>query len=84
MLKTTSTSKKLTWVLTIFYMASIIAIGIARIKWNINLTDLLNYILPLESIIIVSYFSKSGIENINKIKTGTNTDNFSETNKISR
>jgi hypothetical protein len=66
MLKTTSTSKKLTWVLTIFYMASIIAIGIARIKWNINLTDLLNYILPLESIIIVSYFSKSGIENIIK------------------
>lgn len=66
-----STSKKLTWTLTIFFLLSIIATGIVDVKFSVNLSYLLNYLAPIQGVIIVFYFGKSGVENYLKIKNTT-------------
>lgn len=63
-----STSKKLTWVIIIFYIIAFASIEIAYIKYNKELSHLLNYVLPLAMTVVLSYFGKSGFENYNKIK----------------
>jgi hypothetical protein len=67
------TSKKLTWVMTIFFIFAVIGIGLTDALLKTNLSYLLDYIMPLETTVMVAYFGKSGVENFQKIKSSDST-----------
>lgn len=56
------TNKKLTWTMTIFFILSFSVFSFVKVKYGIDLFSALSYLVPLESIIIVAYFGKSGYE----------------------
>lgn len=69
-----TTSKLLTWVFVTFFLISIIIIGAVYAIFNINMSFLLNYLSTIVSIIILSYFGKSSLENYAKIQGSINLD----------
>jgi hypothetical protein len=62
------TSKKLTWVFVWAYVAQIVFTIYAMFSKQIDLTSILTYTTPLVTMILVSYFTKSGAENVTSIK----------------
>lgn len=65
------TSKKLTYIITLFFLFIIMVAIIVQIKFNADISHLLNYLAPIQGTIIVAYFGKSGVENFTKIKSVT-------------
>lgn len=66
------TSKKLTWVFVWFYILEIVFTMYAMIVRSVDLTSILTYTTPLVTMILVSYFTKSGAENVTSIKQHPN------------
>jgi hypothetical protein len=62
------TSKKLTWILTIFYILVCVAYVIIKFLYDKDISGVLVYLTPLEAIIIAAYFGKSGMEHYMEIK----------------
>ena len=69
-LKNLTTSKVLTYTITVFFMICVLMVEFVQVKFGINTFSLLSYLLPLESIIILSYFGKSSLEFYQRIKSG--------------
>lgn len=70
------TSKKLLWVFVIVFIVSTLAVGIVDVALAVNISYLLNYIMPTCTSVILGYIGKSGFENVTKIKASP-TDGFS-------
>jgi hypothetical protein len=69
MLEKVTTSKLLMWLITALFIASYIATFVLR-KYGIETKDIVrDLLLPLESIIVISYYGKSATENVIKIKS---------------
>jgi hypothetical protein len=62
------TSKKLTWIFVWAYMIEIVFTMYAMFARSVDLTSVLTYSTPLVTLILVSYFTKSGAENVTSIK----------------
>ena len=61
------TSKQITWVFIAFYIFILLAATILSV-FNHDIKFVLDYVHQIIIIIVISYFSKSGIENIQKIR----------------
>jgi hypothetical protein len=81
-LKKLTTTKILTYGITIFFMMCVLIVEFVQVKYGIDTFNLLSYILPLESIIILSYFGKSSMEFYQRIKSGVDTVNNTLQNNI--
>lgn len=68
-IKKIETSKKITWLFLIVYILSLIAVSITKIK-GFDIVFIMDYLQQIVLIIIISYFSKSTVENFQKIKIG--------------
>ena len=62
------TSKRLTWLFVFSYIAEIVFTIYAMFVKQVDLTSILTYTTPLVTMILVSYFTKSGAENVTSIK----------------
>jgi len=65
------TSKIITYIFLIFYLLFMIASAIVFSIWGINLTQFIDYLQSILMIIILSYFTKSTLENFTSIKTAS-------------
>jgi hypothetical protein len=76
------TSKKITWVLIVFFLLAIVAVGAVRIVFQIDISSLLNYVMPLTTSCTLAYFGKASMENVTKIKTGATSGVQVDTNNV--
>lgn len=67
-MKKITTSKKLTWVMTLIYIFSILSYIISRIIYNVDLIQLIYATSASYGVILKFYFDKSKAENQEKIK----------------
>lgn len=66
-MKKLETSKKITWIFIVFYILMLVVSAILSIV-GYDIRFILDYVHQIIIIIVVSYFSKSGIENVQKIR----------------
>jgi hypothetical protein len=73
--KKMQTSKLITWLFLWFYLFALIGVSIFKIK-GFDIAFILDYLQQIVLIIIISYFSKSTVENFEKIRINLkNNDN---------
>jgi len=65
------TSKKLTWAITGVFIATLLG-GIVLKCFEIDVSEYVNIALIAESVVLGSYFGKSGFENVTSIKKTNN------------
>ena len=74
-----TTSKRLTWVIIIFYILAFFSVEYAYIKYDKDLFQLYSSIIPVAMTVILSYFGKSGVENYKKISLNVSEDTTDQT-----
>ena len=73
--KKIETSKLITWVFIVFYILTLSMSAILTV-FGYDISFVIDYLHQIMIIIIVSYFGKSGIENIQKIRNSNQIDNY--------
>jgi uncharacterized membrane protein len=60
-------SKKLTVIVTILFILSLIFTIVAYMVWNKNIEFIFQYVFYSFNVVLIAYMGKSGLENITKI-----------------
>lgn len=60
-------SKRIALSVLILYIGSVIFTFVAKVLWDIDVREILDYVQNALMVILVSYFTKAGVENYQKI-----------------